>query len=176
VHFKAVSYTPNYFYNCTISNKNEKRMRTAYLFLEIARRLAAQWFCSRLCMTFPFLFSFCFCDDEGHGLLLGFFFFWFAGGRLKTMILVLVFWVYCLYWSLFYGFLSSVSPSFSFVPSLSVSLFCLLFSGRLCSAFIEPAAASVVVTVAPHPKCSVTDAFNEENVRVSCQRTKRLCL
>jgi len=26
------------------------------------------------------------------------------------------------------------------------------------------------------PKCSVTDAFNEENVRVGCQRTKRLCL
>jgi hypothetical protein len=34
----------------------------------------------------------------------------------------------------------------------------------------------VVVTVAHHPKCSVTDAFNEENVCVSCQRTKRLCL
>jgi hypothetical protein len=26
----------------------------------------------------------------------------------------------------------------------------------------------VVVTVAHHPKCSVTDAFNEENVCVSC--------
>jgi vacuolar-type H+-ATPase subunit I/STV1 len=26
-------------------------------------------------MTFPFLFSFCFGDDEGHGLLLGFFLF-----------------------------------------------------------------------------------------------------
>jgi len=47
--------------------------------------------------------------------------------------------------------------------------------GRLCSAFIEPVAASVVVTAAP-PKCSVTDAFNEENVRGGCQRTKRLCL
>jgi hypothetical protein len=100
-------------------------------------------------------------------------------GRLKTRILMLVFWVYCLYWSLFYGFLSSVSPSFSFVPSLSVSLFCLfppLSWGRLCLAFIQPATASVVVTVAPHPKCSVTDAFNEENVCVSCQRTKRLSL
>jgi hypothetical protein len=26
------------------------------------------------------------------------------------------------------------------------------------------------------PKCSVTEAFNEENVRVGCQLTKRLCL
>ena len=86
-------------------------------------------------VAFLFLFSFCFCDDEGHGLLLGFFFFLFAGGRLKTMILVLVFWVYCLYWSLFYGFLSSVSPSFSFVPSLSVSLFCLLSPPLFCHCF-----------------------------------------
>jgi hypothetical protein len=36
-------------------------------------------------------------------------------------------------------------------------------------------AASVVVTAAP-PKCSVTNAFNEENVRGGCQQTKRLCL
>jgi len=60
-------------------------------------------------------------------------------GRLKTMILVLVFWVYCLYWSLFYGFLSSVSPSFSFVPSLSVSLFLLSFPHRFTPLFFYKA-------------------------------------
>jgi len=108
-----------------------------FLLLEIARKLAAPWFFSCLCITFPFLFSFCFCDDEGHDLLLGFFFFLVCRGRLKTRILILVFWVYCLYWSLFYGFLSSVYPSFSFVPNLSISLFCLL-PPCLEVAFVQP--------------------------------------
>ena len=63
-------------------------------FLEIARRLAAQWFCSRLHMTFPFCFPFCFGDDEGDGLLFGFviFFYFFLQGAIeKTMMLTLVF-------------------------------------------------------------------------------------
>jgi len=53
------------------------------------------------CVWLSLLFSFCFCDDEGAGFLFGFFFFWFEGGDEKTVMLTLVFWVFCLRLSFF---------------------------------------------------------------------------
>ena len=112
-------------------------------FLEMARRLAAQWFYSRLRMTFPSVF-----------LL----FLWWWRWRLsiwvllfsdlqeaikKTVTLTLVFWVFCLRLSLFFslcalffflGFLFS-APSFFLPPR-----------GCLYPAFIRPETAPVVVT------------------------------
>jgi len=217
VHFKAVSYTLNYFYNLhnfkqewkedenglPASGSCEKACGTVwfcpclritfpflfffcfgdgeghglllgsfvFLLLEIAWKLAAPWFFSCLCITFPFLFSFCFCDDEGHDLLLGFFFFLACRGAIEDenintgflgllLVLVPILWVSILCLSQFF-------LSFPASPSLCFAFFSPPW-GRLCSAFIEPATASVVVTVAHHPKCSVTAAFNEENVCVSC--------
>jgi len=76
------------------------------------------------------------------------------------LVLVPILWVSILCLSQFF-------LSFPASPSLCFAFFSPPW-GRLCSAFIEPATASVVVTVAHHPKCSVTAVFNEENVCVSC--------
>jgi len=66
---------------------------------------------------FSLLFSFCFGDDEGDGLLLGFFLFLICSGAIeKTVMLTLVFWVHRLHWSLFL---------------LRVLFFCLCFLGFL---------------------------------------------
>jgi hypothetical protein len=78
-------------------------------------------------MTFPFLFSFCFCDDEGHGLLLGFFFFLVCRGAIEDddisvgflgllLVLVSVLWVSVLCLSQF--FFRSQSLCLSVLPPL----------------------------------------------------------
>jgi hypothetical protein len=73
----------------------------------------------------------------------------------KTVILMLVLWVYCLYWSLFYGFLSFVSFGVFFLSLVRSPLLSLYkASGSLGGGNGWP------------PKCSVIDAFNEENVRL----------
>jgi hypothetical protein len=100
------------------------------------------------------------------------------GGIEETVMLMLVFlgFFVCVF-SIFFFFALCIfflSVLLGFFP-LSCTVFFSPSRGRLCSAFIEPVAASMVVTAAP-PKCSVTDTFNEENVYVGCQRTKRLCL
>jgi hypothetical protein len=103
-------------------------------------------------------------------------FLWFAGGIEET---VLLSWFFLGFFvCVFSVFLCIFFLCFAlFSPCLALSVFFFFFGwGRLCSAFIEPAATSVVVTAASSPKCSVTDALNEENVRHVCQRTKRLCL
>jgi len=108
-----------------------------------------------VCVWLSLLFSFCFCDDEGADFLFGFFFFWFAGGDEKTVMLTLVFWVFCLrlsffmlcfcsvYWvffSVFLGFFSQSSLPFAgsafFPPFLSVfPQFSSVFLPPLCSFF-----------------------------------------
>jgi len=152
-------------------------MRTTYLLLEIARRLAARWFRSRLYMTAPsvfLLFRWWWRSQLAAWVLP---FFDLQGGIEETVMLMLIFlgFFVCVFSVFFFGSMYFLSLCFAgFLPSV---LLCFLSPswGCLCSAFIEPVAASVVVTAAP-PKCSVTNAFNEENVRGGCQQTKRLCL
>jgi hypothetical protein len=188
-------------------------MRMAYLLLEISRRLAAQWFCSRLCMTFPFLFSFCFGDDEGHSLLLGLFLFFFFASRdceeacgivislssvynLPLFLFLLFRWWWrsrlagwVLRFSGLQGAIEDDNISVGFLGLLLV-LVSVLWISFLClfrSFFLSPFARSPLLSLYRAsgnlgggngwpPKCSVTDTFNEENVRVGYQRTKRLCL
>jgi hypothetical protein len=163
-------------------------MRMAYLLLEVARKLVGRRFRSRLCTPAPSVFLFS-GDDEGHGLLLGFFLSLICWGNwgdsdvklVFSGFLCLRFLCFSVYFLSLFCWVSSLCLALFFPLSCSVFLPVLLSVflpgwGRLCSAFIEPAAASVVVTAAPSPKCSVTDALNEENVRHVRQRTKRLCL
>jgi len=80
---KVIKLPSHSSYICTIPNKNEERMRTAYLLLKITRRLAARWFRSRLCMIAPFCFPFVSVMMKVTACCLGSSFFRFAGGNLR---------------------------------------------------------------------------------------------
>ena len=114
---------------------------------------------------FPFCFSFCFCDDEGDDFLFGFFFFWFAGGDQEDgdvnvgllgflLAFVSVFALCAVFFSVFLGFLFLLLGSPFFSSSLPPA--------RLPLPSFYKARDSPGGGNGRPPKCSVTDAFNEE--------------
>jgi hypothetical protein len=124
---KVIKLPSHSSYICTIPNKNEERMRTAYLLLEIARRLAARWFRSRLYMTAPFCFPFVSMMMKVTACCLGSFFLWFAGGIEETTMLMLVFLGFFVrVFSVFFGSMYFLSLCFvGFLPSVLLCFFLL---------------------------------------------------
>jgi len=98
------------------------------------------------------------------------------GGIEETVMLMLVFlgFFVCVF-SVFFGSMYFLSLCFAgFLPSV---LLCFFFSfGRSPLLSLYRASGNLGGGNGCPPKCSVIDAFNEENVRSGCQRTKRLCL
>ena len=159
---KVIKLPSHSTYICTIPNKNEEKMRTTYLLLEIVRRLAAQWFRSRLCITVPFCFPFASMMMKVTAGCLGSF--WFTGGDWEDGDVNVGFSGFlCLRLSLFFGSVYFLSlcflgiflclPRFFFSPSpfaRSPLLSLYRASGSLGGGNGWP------------PKCSITDTFNEE--------------